>query len=272
MYALHRPRRRPLLLALLLAVGLAGCTDTALRDGLRQEVAAPPDLPAAGQSYAHRVMAQVGFAFADVAVPQGAPAWSTVFGFLPAEAAADAETARRTFDGMVIDALAEALRRADLGTHGVRPEPLVLDQTGGAPVASLRFDITGPPCDTDGTRCAYMAPVLDLPTRAEAPAASGVQGQAWWVGSRWFGPAVRDAVAGPQPLFNDLPLWQDVSAALPDWAFVYLARGTVTVVDPATGGRSLNAWPLLVHDGCVYRFGPRGAPVRKQPEARVAAR
>lgn len=230
----------------------------------------PPALPEAGESYAHRLMTQAGVSFADIESPQDAPQWSKVFGFMPAADAASPDDARSAFDRMVVAALADSLRATDLGSHGIRPEPLVLESEGALPVTSLRFDITGGPCGDFGTRCSYAAPVIDRPGSAPAPAFSGITGEAWWLGSRAFGPAMVSDVAGPVPLFTDLTLWQRVTSRLPDWAFVYLAPGTAAYRNPETGAQEFNPWPLLVQDGCVYRFGPRGSPIRKEPPAHLA--
>lgn len=155
-----------------------------------------------------------------------------VLAWMPAHQATDAEAARIRMDELLDGAMKRAM---DVFPAPYRP---VANPPAGMyrmPISGM-IDVYGGPCSREGIRCRYWAGVYKKPISAPAPDFLG-GGPSWtWRGSEYGASTFHYSAVDESgflhkyhPWLPDLEFYRAMSAELPEWVYLYLGPGTVSL-------------------------------------------
>lgn len=212
----------------------------------------------------------MGFAsaFFSGPAPEGAATYSRLIAWMPLSEADTAKAAAEKLDRVVQAKLAEVLSQVDLGT-GYTVE------RGGKDVTAYRrgeglfgdfdpqridyrrttFWIKGGECDEPKVRCGYEITISPHPIQGFAPAFLG--GYPAWGYTRARGiPGLapsfsdrRDRRERYRARFPDMEVYRRLSAALPEWVYLYLAPQRVSSWDSQEQRLQFLPYPVVLNKG-----------------------
>lgn len=188
--------------------------------------------------------------------PEAAASTSRVIAWMPLSEAETPDAAIGKLDQMVQARFAEVLSRVDLG-EGYSAQTAEKD-TGGYRRTTVM--VKGGECDEPKVRCAYGLTSLPRPVQGFAPAFLG--GYPAWSYTRTSGipilePSFRDHRswrASFRATFPDLEVYRRLSAALPDWVYLYLAPQRVSYWNEQQQRLQFLPYPVVLNRGEALFF------------------